>query len=518
MDVDRLLNEVEDDKSNLCKKISSIYGSQGFYVQKERYKNCLVRFKELYPESRDVHISRAGGRLLISGEHLDYHHGLILNTSLLQDIIVLSSLGKRAFNFNNMDSQFEPFSVFSMKNIKVIPKPKANLSWNDYCSAVIKLLYERLAELNIKLKGTNFLVDGREEFGGVPLGVGLSSSGALEVAVVLGTLGANGNSEMMSPIEISDLCVSVESALGFVSGIQDPYGSLMGGKSKDNCMQLIDCIPLKGLDGKIDVKSELIKIPDKYLTYILRVGDRKATAAKRDRHNIRVLEGEIAAFLVSNFLSVKKDRLSNIGSYISKVCNPENKGYPPFWKMTYFTDSNLKEIGLANISTSIKKFVRAMPSDSDEGQLIKLYSSLGLTKQVFDSFAKKCQAKLGEEIIFNVKGTATHVLEENARTLLSAEALKKGKMSKFFYLQKETGRSLRENYHIENQISESLVNKLSDIDGVVAARVLGPGSGANVLIWMDSNREEEAVWEIGKIAKGNLLIKVVPGKGASLLI
>ena len=120
MNIQVLMDELNYGGSNFCNKLKEIYGLEGLELQKKRYKTSLERFRELYPESREVCVSRAGGRLLISGEHLDYHHGWILNSALSEDTVVISSLGNRGFCFANMDSHFDSFKINSTDEVKIV--------------------------------------------------------------------------------------------------------------------------------------------------------------------------------------------------------------------------------------------------------------------------------------------------------------------------------------------------------------------------------------------------------------
>jgi galactokinase len=540
MNISNLIEGLGSEGSPFLGKLEEIYGKAGLDLQKKRYLSALIRFRELYPESEEVHLSRAGGRLLISGEHLDYHHGQILNTALMEDVVVISSLGNNGFCFANMDSRFEAFRFDSVNDVEVIEKSKKELKWKDYGSAIIKKLDEYLMGVDISLPVMNFLVDGREEFGGVPLGVGLSSSGALEVAIINAALGAIDRQKEISASEISNICVLIESALGFVSGIQDPFGSLMGGNDVEmgKFAQLIDCIPKRDNLGRYKVDSELISLPENYIAYIIRVGNRKITADGRDRHNVRVFEGELGAFLLNKMLWVwienSCSNLNNndlISKYNSEIYDAENNSYPPFWKVSYFSDYNLNKIGLLFVEDIIKEWAEFLPKELSKDEIIERYSYLGMNEIIFNDFIRKCKVKNDSNLKYDIRGTVIHILEENQRTLLAARALRNKDMDLFFDLQKETGKSLGRNYHLYNHLSDEPVRELSNLNIVLAARVLGPGSGANVIVWAKKEDEEELRREIERIGEQKLgwkdismdkrkwlVIKLKPGKNAGLIV
>lgn len=532
VNINLTLEGLKDRESVFCSELVSIYGEKNFKIQQKRYLSTLQKFKKLYPKAQDVCIARAPGRLIISGEHLDYHHGPLINTALMQDIIVVAAVGSKdsQINLNNMMPDFRPAFIDSVENIKVVPKPKKDLLWSEYCFAVINTLAVLIKKRNLIIPGLDIMIDGRPEYGGIPLGVGLSSSGGLEVALILAISGLLGTRENISCAEICGLCVDTESSLGFICGIQDPCGSLMGGKQikdKSTWCQLIDCEPKKDNHNQPKLDTELIKIPDGYAILILRVGTMQRTVGQRNRHNIRVFEGELGAFILFGLL---KDY---INKHYKEQKNIIERLKPLFWKACYFSYNKLQQAGLSIKEEELTSLIKQLPNNMTRNKIIADYSYLGVTDELFDQFVQSCQI-MEQDITtlkFNLRGNILFVINEAKRAELSALALKSQNMSKFFKLQHETHEELSKYYGITNPPAKKIVKELKKLNLVLSARMLGPGSGANVVVWTKVEDEERLKQEVYRIfydispdfeamsatEKDKQIICVNSGQGANLL-
>ncbi|MDD5356339.1 MAG: HAD-IIB family hydrolase, partial [Candidatus Omnitrophica bacterium] len=172
VNINLVLEGIKDEASAFCQELIFIYGKANLRLQQERYTATLEEFKKAHPDVRDVCIARAGGRLVISGEHLDYHHGPLINTALIQDIIVIAAVNPKdpKIILNNMASSFTQASIRCAEDIEVLPKPKKDLKWHEYCFAVIYAFMNLLKSENVEIPGLYMLVDGRQEYGGIPIG------------------------------------------------------------------------------------------------------------------------------------------------------------------------------------------------------------------------------------------------------------------------------------------------------------------------------------------------------------
>lgn len=72
-------------------KLSVLYGraNQAVERQRERYKNAVGRFSELFPKYEDIHVFSAPGRTEIGGNHTDHQHGCALAAAVNLDIIAV---------------------------------------------------------------------------------------------------------------------------------------------------------------------------------------------------------------------------------------------------------------------------------------------------------------------------------------------------------------------------------------------------------------------------------------------
>ena len=170
-------------------------------------------------------IVRSPGRVNIIGEHTDYNDGFVLPAAIDKAIYVAA--GKRNDNRINLYSANynEDFEV-SLADIK----PTEN--WPTYILGVVDQLVNR----GYNIGGFNLAIDGD-----VPVGAGLSSSAAVECAVVfaLNELFALGIDKM----EMVDIAQKAEHKFsGLMCGIMDMFASMFG--KKDHAIKL-DCRSLQ---------------------------------------------------------------------------------------------------------------------------------------------------------------------------------------------------------------------------------------------------------------------------------
>jgi galactokinase len=180
-------------------------------------------------------IFRAPGRVNIIGEHTDYNDGFVLPSAIgFYTHVAISprSDSKLIIRSTEFPDSFE-FDVAHFPQSKL-------KSWCDYLLGVVV----ELLRTGIELSGANVLVHGE-----VPMGAGLSSSAALEVASALAFLSLS-NKEI--PLKsVAKLCQKAENEfVGARVGIMDQFVSCVG--RKDNAV-LIDCRSLE---------FELVPIPE----------------------------------------------------------------------------------------------------------------------------------------------------------------------------------------------------------------------------------------------------------------
>src|SRR3954468_13861343 len=121
--------------------------------------------------SKPTHVVEAPGRLELLGNHTDYNHGLVLAVAVDKHVWIASApradgrieLASTAF------PQRERFLVDDLKKNPEAP-------WADYVKGVL----EELRKRGVHARGFNAAIDSN-----IPMGAGMSSSAALEVATAL---------------------------------------------------------------------------------------------------------------------------------------------------------------------------------------------------------------------------------------------------------------------------------------------------------------------------------------------
>ena len=169
-------------------------------------------------------IAEAPGRVNLIGEHLDYNEGLVLPAAI--DRSVLAAYGAR------QDAQVRLYALdFQEESSFSLDGPierDAERPWANYLRGVFFVL-----------RGVGFTGAGIDiaVTGDVPVGAGLSSSAAVEVATA-GALRAAWRLDIDGG-RLALLCQSAESEfVGVGCGIMDQFASALG---EEGCALLIDC-------------------------------------------------------------------------------------------------------------------------------------------------------------------------------------------------------------------------------------------------------------------------------------
>lgn len=205
-------------------------------------QDALHQFPIVFPEegnySGPLGAAWAPGRVNLIGEHTDYNDGFVLPIAVNR----VAAFAGRARNDDVVrlwSTHFQEYAEFSLKGLPDTFEQQRNSLpvWARYVLGV----GTELTRVGITLHGFDAVVGGD-----VPLGGGMSSSAALEVATAQAcalfshgqmTIGDEGAT--LKPMQIASICQRAEHiASGLQSGILDQAASCLGQPGK---AILLDC-------------------------------------------------------------------------------------------------------------------------------------------------------------------------------------------------------------------------------------------------------------------------------------
>jgi galactokinase len=173
------------------------------------------------------HVYRAPGRVNLIGEHTDYNDGFAMPAA----IEFYCWIAMRCREDRQLCVYSDEFSAevnIDLSSGGIAPTK----SWSDYPVGVAV----QLAKAGIGICGANLLIESE-----VPMGAGLSSSAAIEVATALALAEPSGASS--DRVKLARLCQKAENEfVGARVGIMDQFVSLHG--QKDHAL-LLDCRSLE---------------------------------------------------------------------------------------------------------------------------------------------------------------------------------------------------------------------------------------------------------------------------------
>jgi galactokinase len=207
--------------------------------------NLAERFRALFGEEGRFY--RAPGRVNLIGEHTDYNGGFVLPVAIDFDCwLGVSPRGDGKLILRSED--FDQTCQVELGDDRLGPAKR----WSDYTVGVAVYLQKA----GYRLRGANVLIHGE-----VPIGAGLSSSAAIEVASAYAFLDLAGHA--IDRVQVAQLCQRAENEfVGARCGIMDQFVSLHGGAGQAiflDCRSLqYERVPLPGW-VKLVISNTMVK-------------------------------------------------------------------------------------------------------------------------------------------------------------------------------------------------------------------------------------------------------------------
>jgi galactokinase len=205
---------------------------------------------------REPKLASSPGRVNLIGEHTDYNDGFVLPAAIDRFAVVAYSA--------NDERALRGYSLTEDKERSVpLDDLMPSRSWLDYAAGVVRTHGEH----GIEISGMDFVIGGD-----LPIGAGLSSSAAFELAVARAIFDLA--SVPWNPRTAARLAQRAENEfVGVPCGIMDQMASAL---SEAGCAMLLDCRSLA---------IEAVPIPDALLVVVMDTGTRRslASSAYEDR-------------------------------------------------------------------------------------------------------------------------------------------------------------------------------------------------------------------------------------------
>jgi galactokinase len=172
-----------------------------------------------------VQIARAPGRVNLIGEHTDYNEGFVLPAAIgLETWICFVPTDDRRVELTRADT--------GERDAFELDDPRPRRAWIDYVGGTAWALSER----NVPLRGLRGLISSS-----IPIGSGLSSSAALELASAWALSAATPPG--LSGMELARTCQRAENEyVGVRSGLMDQFAASLG---RAGAALLLDCRSLE---------------------------------------------------------------------------------------------------------------------------------------------------------------------------------------------------------------------------------------------------------------------------------
>ena len=176
-------------------------------------KKAIAAHVETYG-TQPTAVSYAPGRIEVLGNHTDYNAGTVLSAAInMGHCFCISKSDQSGVSLTAGD--LKETTTFDPSTDEILPK---SVQWANY----VKGVFFYLRDYGVELEGVNCTF-----LGSIPMGAGLSSSAALEVATAFAILEYTGKT--VDKKEIGKLCQKSENIFaGCNCGLLDQFSSIFG--------------------------------------------------------------------------------------------------------------------------------------------------------------------------------------------------------------------------------------------------------------------------------------------------
>ena len=199
------------------------------------------KFVELY--QKEPLLVRSPGRVNLIGEHTDYNEGFVLPASIDKEVVC--ALAKNETN----QCRFYAFDLNEEHAVDLNDLQKSEKGWPDYLMGVI----EQVQKSGYQIQGFDCVIGGD-----IPLGAGLSSSAAIECAMVYGINELYQlNLDRLIMVKMAQLAEN--EFVGVKCGIMDQFASMFG---QSESVIKLDCRTLEYEHFYFDMSDYIIVLCD----------------------------------------------------------------------------------------------------------------------------------------------------------------------------------------------------------------------------------------------------------------
>ncbi|WP_376794259.1 galactokinase [Thermogemmatispora sp.] len=365
-------------------------------------------------------VAWAPGRVNLIGEHTDYNEGFVLPLAV-DRVTAFAGRARGDGRVRLWSQQFQELAEIELEGLPGTFAAQASRlpTWARYVLAVLS----ELKAAGLDLRGFNAVLHGD-----VPLGGGMSSSAALEVATAWAAALFSGGrfaigeamaaSTALSPLEVARLCQRAEHlASGVRCGILDQAASCLG---RPGQALLLDC-------RSLDVR---------YLPF------------ESERVALVVADTHVRRELAASAYNERRQQCEEAARLLADMMRAEEEGEPG---------------GKA-----------ARPA---------IDSLRDVTPELFARYA----ARLPEVL----RKRAGYVVAENERVLEVARLLERGAVEAIGPYLWQTHAGLRDQYEVSCAELDALVEIARRVKGVLGARMMGGGFGGCTINLVRSEAVEE---------------------------